>query len=174
MKHKQSGSTMLEFALCGVPLIFVWISTVQMALGMWHYHTLQYATKAAGAYLATHGAGYIAQGNSAIEIENIATVLANAATGVPASSVQVTFTAYKSDRTTNTTHNCELDTCETDTTVWPPNSGGYNTVGNDFEIACEYQWKNSIAMVAGGAGGKGVVNFAAFWLPGHTHQFILF
>lgn len=168
-RKRQSGSAMLEFALCGVPLIFVWISTVQMALGMWHYHTLQYATKAAGAYLSVHGSNYIQQGNSAIEIKDVATVLANSAIGVPASDVSVTFTAYKSDGTTTTTHSCTLSSCETDTTAWPPTN--YNTVGNNFDIHTEYQWKNSIAMFAPG---HGSLNFSSFWLPGHTHQFILF
>jgi len=168
-RRRQNGSSMLEFALCGVPLIFVWISTVQMALGMWHYHTLQYATKAAGAYLSVHGANYISQGNSAVQIKDVATVLKNSAIGVPDTDISVTFTAYKADRTTNTTYSCTLSACETDTTTWPPTA--YNTVGNDFEIHTLYQWKNSIAMVAPG---HGATNFAAFWLPGHTHQFILF
>jgi Flp pilus assembly protein TadG len=169
-RRKTSGSVMVEFVLCGVPMVFVWISTVQMSLGMWHYHTLQYATKAAGAYMATHGASYVAAGNTAPEIENIATVLANAAIGIPASSIQVTFTAFQGNSTaTSTTHSCELDTCESDTTVWPPT--GYNTVGNDFEIKTEFQWKNALAMVAPG---HGTQSFGAFWLPGYTHQFILF
>lgn len=168
-RKKQHGSAMLEFALCGIPLIFVWISTVQMALGMWHYHTLQYATKAAGAYLSVHGANYIAAGNSAVQIKDVSTILANSAIGIPATDVSVTFTAYKSDKTTTTTHSCTLNNCETDTTSWPPTN--YNIVGNDFEIKTEYQWKNSIAMVAPG---HGTTNFAAFWLPGFTHQFILF
>jgi len=168
-RGRARGSAILEFALCGIPLLLVWISTVQMALGMWHYHTLQYATKTAGAYLAVHGATYVAQGNTAAQIKDVATVLANSAIGVPAGEVSVTFTAYKSDRTTTTTHSCTLSTCEGDTTVWPPAS--YNAVGNDFEIACEFQWKNAIAMVVPG---HGAVSFSSFWLPGHTHQFILF
>jgi hypothetical protein len=162
---------MLEFALCGVPMVFVWISTVQMSLGMWHYHTLQYATKAAGAYMSTHGASYVAAGNTAPEIENIASVLATAAIGIPASGIQVKFTAFQGNSTTtSTTHSCELDACETDTTVWPPS--GYNSVGYDFEIKTEFQWNNALAMVAPGPGG--VQKFGAFWLPGYTHQFILF
>lgn len=171
-RRKLCGSSMVEFALCGVPLIFVWISTVQMALGMWHYHTLQYATKAAGAYMSTHGASYVAAGNPAPEVENIASVLANAAIGIPTSGIQVTFTAYQANDTSATTHSCELDTCQTDTTVWPPS--GYNTVGFDFTIQTEYQWKNALAMVAPGAGGKSSVNFGTFWFPGYTKQFILF
>jgi hypothetical protein len=46
---------MLEFALTGIPLIFIWISIVQMAIGMWRYHTIQYAVKTAGAYIVVHG-----------------------------------------------------------------------------------------------------------------------
>ncbi len=172
-RRKQAGSSMLEFALCGVPLIFVWISTVQMSLGMWHYHTLQYATKAAGAYMSTHGASYVAAGNTAPQIKDIANVLAAAAIGLPASGVTVLFTAYKSDGVTTTTYSCALSSCETDPTTWPPTSGSYNAVGNLFEIKTEYQWQNALAMVAPGGGG-GAVKFSAFWLPGFTHQVILF
>lgn len=161
---------MVEFALCGIPLIFVWISTVQMALGMWHYHTLQYATKAAGAYMSTHGASYVAAGNAAPQIQDIAGVLSTAAIGIPASEIQTTFTAYLADGTTTTTHSCRLDNCKTDAAAWPP-TGGYNALLNKFEIKTEYQWHNALAMVTPG---NGTVNFGAFWFPGYTQQFILF
>ena len=170
-RNRQAGSAILEIALCGIPLIFAWISTVQMSLGMWHYHTLQYATKAAGAYMSTHGANYVSAGNTAPQIKDIATVLANQALGIPASGVTVLFTAYKSDGVTSTTHSCTLSSCQTDSTTWPPTTGGYNSVGNAVEIKTEYLWQNSIAMVAPG---HGSVNFSAFWLPGFTHQVILF
>jgi Flp pilus assembly protein TadG len=54
-RKNQRGSARLEFALTGIPLIFIWISIVQMAIGMWRYHTIQYAVKTAGAYIVVHG-----------------------------------------------------------------------------------------------------------------------
>jgi len=164
------GSTLLEFTLCGIPMMFAWISIVQMAIGMWNYATLQYAVKACGAYIAVHGASYIAAGNSAVEIENAASILSSQAIGIPNSGIQVTFTAINSGGTA-TTHTCYLNSCLTDTTVWPPS--GYNAVGDDLEVKANYVWNSALAMVAPGPG-AGPVNFGSFNLPGYTHQFIIF
>lgn len=55
-RNRQRGEALIEFTMVGIPLLFVWISTAEMARGMWQYHTLQYATKMANAYASTHGA----------------------------------------------------------------------------------------------------------------------
>jgi len=47
-----------------------------MAFGMWEFHTLQYASKVANSYLATHGAQYVSVSGSAIQVKNVANVLA--------------------------------------------------------------------------------------------------
>jgi Flp pilus assembly protein TadG len=108
---KQRGNAMVEFALSGVPLIFVVISSVQMAIGMWHYHTLQFAVKEAGAYLAVHGSSTGYCQSNACEIENVAAVLSNRAIGLPAISVYVTFTPVSSADhvTTGLAHSCWLN-----------------------------------------------------------------
>ena len=173
-RERQRGSALVEFAFTGIPLIFVWISIVQMSLGMWHYHTLQYATKLAGEYASFHGANCVANGCGK-QIKDIATVLATNAIGIPPSAVQCTFTAVKSDHTTTcgTPVSCELDTCESNTTAWPPS--GCNAVapsGNDITILTEFQFNPAMGMVGPGAGG--VIKFSSAWFPGFTHQMILF
>jgi Flp pilus assembly protein TadG len=171
----RRGSAMIEFAFTGVPLIFIWISIVQMSLGMWHYHTLQYATKMAGEYLAFHGANCSAGGNNCgVQIKNVAAVLANNAVGIPPSAIQCTFKALANDHATvcGTPVSCELDNCETNTTAWPPS--GCNTAppsGNDITILAEYQLNPAMGMVTPGS--KGMA-FGGAWLPAFTHQMILF
>lgn len=169
-RRRVCGSAMLEFALCGIPMLFAWISVVQMGIGMWHYATLQYAVKACGAYITTHGQSYISAGNAAKQIQDAAAVLANQAIGIPTNSVQVTFTALNSAGN-SITHTCYLNSCLTDTTTWPPS--GYNLDGDDIEVKANYVWSSALAMVAPGPG-SGPVNFGAFNLPGYTHQFIVF
>lgn len=165
-RKKQAGSAMVEFALTGIPLIFIWIGVVQMALGMWHYHTLQYAIKQAGAYLAVHGStsGYCKTNNC--RVQDVASIMATYAIGVPQASINMTFTPVAADHTTKgTATTCVLNSCLTNATAFPN--------GNpEFEIKALYQYKNAIAMVAGGSGGA--MQFRSPWLPAYTHQVVMY
>jgi Flp pilus assembly protein TadG len=178
-RNKRRGSACLEFALTGVPLIFIWISTVQIALGMWHYHTMQYAVKATGNYLAQHGSDCASPNTCQATIESLAGVMKTNSIGVPATALQMTFNAVSSSdhKTVTNTVICTLTNattpangCDQTATAWPPS--GSNAAGNEFEIQAEFQWSPAIGMVAPGAGGA--VKFGSFWLPAYTHQVILF
>lgn len=165
-RKKQTGSAMVEFTLTGVPLIFIWIGVVQMSLGMWNYHTLQYAIKQAGTYVSMHGlsTGYCK--SNSCRVEDAASVMAAYAVGMKASSINMTFTPVASDHSTQgTATTCTLDNCQTNTTAFPN--------GNpEFEIKAEYQFKNGLAMVAPGS--SGVVKFQNPWFPAYTHQVCLY
>jgi Flp pilus assembly protein TadG len=170
-REQQRGGAMVEFTLTGIPLIFIMISIVQMSIGMWHYHTLQYAVKEAGAYLSIHGSstGYCKA--NACQIQNVAAVLKTDAIGIPASSINVTFTPVSSadHATSGTAYSCRLDNCVSDSTTWP--IAGFNSIGSEFEIKALYQWNNALAMVAPGGG---TVRFNSYWFPGYTHQIIMY
>ena len=167
-QRARRGSAMLEFVLSGIPMIFVWIGIVQMSLGMWHYQTLQYATKRAGNYVAHHGSFYIAAGNSAVRIQDAANVLAHAAVGVPASSITVTWTATPAVGAT-TTVTCVLSACKTNTTTWPPVAASFP--GSNITIKTDYVFHSSLAMFVPG---KGSVRFNAANLAGYTRQRVMF
>src|SRR6185437_6347380 len=168
--RKRRGIAMVEFAFTGIPLMFIWISVVQMALGMWHYHSEQYAVKQAGKYLAEHGGDCTTTCN--IEVKNVAAVLQNYAIGIPPSALQVTFkTISGTDHTTVTnTKSCQLDACVTDTTAWPPSNA--STLPADFSIMAEFRWSPAIGIVSDG--GHGSFMFGSFWLPAYTHQLLLY
>lgn len=171
-RQQQRGSAIVEFVLTGIPMIFIWISIVQMAMGMWHYHTLQFAVKAATTYIAHHGSGCSATGNTcANQIKDAAAVLKGIAIGIPANEINVTFTAMKSDGTVGATVTCQLDACVTNTTTWPPTA--YNAPGLDMTIKADYLFRSAMCMVAPGPG-AGPVKFGQFHLPGYSRQFILF
>lgn len=55
LKRKDRGSTIVEFTLVGIALIFVLISIFEMARGMWIYHTLAHVSKEATRFLIVHG-----------------------------------------------------------------------------------------------------------------------
>src|SRR6185295_19930804 len=139
-QRNQRGSAIVEFVLVGIPMMFVWISVVQMALGMWHYHTIQYAVKTTGQYIAHHGSGYVSAGNTAKTIGAAATVLASSAIGIPESNVTVTWTSGA------TTVTGILSACKTDSTTWPPtvNSGP----GQEFTVKADWIFRSAISMYA--------------------------
>ena len=177
-RKRQRGSALLEFTLTGVPLIFMWISTVQLALGMWRYSSMQYAVKATGNYLAVHGAGCASPNTCTTTIASLASIVKTNTIGIPSTVLQMTFNSVSaSDHTTVlSTISCTLSNattpssgCDQNATTWPPSSN--NSAGAEFEIQAGFQWSPAIGMVAPGSG---AVNFGSFWLPSYTHQFILF
>ncbi len=172
MRKRQRGSSLLEFTLAGIPMIFVWISIVQIAIGMWRYHTLQFAVKQTGSYVAVHGSDCSLPGNScAIQIQQAAQVLQSNAIGIPPDLISVTFQVYQPDHTTayGSPVSCTLDNCLTNATVWPP--AGWNDPGYDIEISATYNFQSMVAMFVPGKGGSAV---AGQNLPAYTRQMILF
>jgi hypothetical protein len=162
---------MLEFALCGIPMVFVWISIVQLAIGMWRYELLQFATKTTGAYIVSHGAGCDINSNTCgIQIKNAAQVMRKAATGIPTSAITMTFTPVDKNHTAKgTSVTCRLDNCLTNTTAWPP--AGYRDPGFDTEVSSVFTFRSALWMVAPGAG---KVRFGVYNFKGYTHQMMLF
>jgi Flp pilus assembly protein TadG len=167
--RNRRGSTLVEFALIGITLLFAWISIIEMSRGMWNYHSLQAAIKIAGGYTALHGATCAEAPNACtIQVKDILSVLRANAIGIPPASVNVTFTSAS-----GTTKSCNpITTCAADTTQWPPVANGDNAVGKDFTIRADYTFRSALAMVAPGPGGP--VRFGVFNLPAYTRQFVLF
>ncbi|HWD00235.1 MAG TPA: TadE family protein [Candidatus Sulfopaludibacter sp.] len=163
----QTGSAIVEFTMTGIPMMFVVISMVQMAIGMWNYHTLQYALKKGGSYLSVHGSatGYCL--NNTCRVQDVATVIAQYATGLNPNNVNMTFipvTSSVDHTTTGTAITCKLNVCKTTTTAFPNGAP-------EFEIKAEYQFKNALGMVAFG---KSPVKFGNPWFPAYTHQIVLY
>ncbi|MGA3241879.1 MAG: TadE family protein [Bryobacteraceae bacterium] len=178
-RKRRRGSALVEFTFTGVPLIFVWLSTVQIALGMWHYHTMQYAVKTTGSFLSMHGSDCASPNTCAVTIANLAAVMKYDTIGIPPSALQMTFNAVSAadHKTVTSSVTCLLTNattpasgCDQNTTPWLPT--GSNTPGSEFEIQALFQWNAGIGMVAPGAGAN--VKFGSFLLPAYTHQMVLF
>jgi Flp pilus assembly protein TadG len=168
----RRGSAMLEFVLVGVPLIFVWISIVEMSIAMWYNHTLAYAVKMAGTYASVHGAKYLAASGTTGLLKNTATVLRDNAAGMLPSTITVTFKSISGTdhSTVLATYSCVLSACVADTaTVWP--SSSYNSAGAEFEIVATYTSVGVYGMITPG-GSVGMRALPAF--PAYTHATILF
>jgi hypothetical protein len=161
------GNAALEFCLVGILLVFVWISAVEMARGMWNYDTLQYAAKTAGNYASVHGATCALPANSCtVAISDIANVFQGNAIGILPNQVVLTFTTDSGTATT-----CNLggltNLCSAQTSAWPPS--GDNAVGKTLSIRADYTFASGLSMFAPGGGS---VAFAAVHFPGDTKQVI--
>jgi Flp pilus assembly protein TadG len=173
MKNRRRGSAIVEFTLTGIPLLFIWISCVQMALGMWNYASLQNAVKQTGNYIAVHGADCSKNGNSCtVNVSNVISTFETYAIGIAPASVSVTLTSAS-----GTTVTCSpVTSCSTNSTTWPPTADA--SVGSDIKVRADYTFRTALSMVA--PGGSGVVKFGTsnglgvFDFPGYTHQRILF
>jgi hypothetical protein len=163
---------MLEFILCGIPILFVWIGVAQMSIGMWRYCTLQYAIKLAGTYSAVHGSSCSANGNScSIQIKDAASIIHANAPGLDPTLTNLTFSAISpTDHVTVLSSvTCRLDSCLTNTSAWPLSS--YAAPGQELSIQADYLFQSALAMFAPG---NGSVQFGSFHFPGFTYQVVLF
>lgn len=166
-RHKRArGASMLEFVFTGIPTIFALISTAQMSIGMWQYHTLNSALQQAGRYVAVRGNGCTQNGNTcSVTVGTIAQQISTYAVGMPPGLLSVTLTPPGGAATT-----CNpLSNCLTSTTVWPPSP--YNQPGMIFTITGNFTWNPAIGMVWPGSQ---TMRFPSFVLRASTAQEIMF
>jgi hypothetical protein len=154
------GNSLVEFTLVGIPLIFILISTFEMARGMWLYHTLAHAVKAGTRYAVVHGQNCAVLPNScSVSISKIATVIRANGGGLPGSTLTLTFTPPSGAATTCTLANCIANYTSG---YWPPS--GANSPQSKVKITGVYPFNSAIAMFWPGAGrtkSPGTINFSA-------------
>lgn len=163
-RNQWGGSTLIEFTLVGIPLVFVLVSVFELSRGMWTYHTLAAAVKRGTRYSVVHGQDCNQVGNACtVTIAQIAGVIQSAGPGLLPDQFTLTFTP-----STGTPVTCVVGTgllpadCRSNTTTWPP--AGANGVGQDVKIAGTYPFRSMISMFWAGDGIVpvfGAVNFSA-------------
>jgi hypothetical protein len=141
-----SGNSVLEFTLSSIPLIFIILSSLQMSVAMWNYHTLNETVNITTRVVALRGADCASAGCS-MTVGGITTMVANKGIGLVPASLNVSLT----DATGSIT--CHpVTTCESSTTVFP-RSGG-NSVGQVVAISASYPFNSAIAMFVPGVGAQ--------------------
>lgn len=117
--------------MAGIAGVTLLISTVQLGLAMWNYHTLAFAVHETNRYIASHGRSCTTGGNNcAITVGNIANQLKGYAIGLPDTQLSMTLTSQS-----GTVYTCNpLSSCENDTTQWPPVAHFDNIPGNSTKI----------------------------------------
>ena len=166
-KYQRGGSTLIEFVLVGVPIIFVMFSTAEVARAMWLYHTLAYAIREGTRYAIVHGSGCSTAPNScAATIGTIASRIQTVGVGLDQNKLNLTFTPNTGSAST-----CTLANCVTNATVWPPSSA--NSPGMNLTISATYPFASVISIFWTGTGG-GVGPFQPVNFPALSKDIIQF
>jgi len=94
MKNKQRGATMLEFVLVAVPMIFVLVSTFEIARGMWIYGTVSNAVKEGTRFAIVKGSDCTLPPNAcSARISDVATRIQHMGSGLIPTDLTVSFTS---------------------------------------------------------------------------------
>jgi TadE-like protein len=156
------GNATIEFTLVGIPLVFVLISTIEMARGMWIYHTLAYAVKEGTRYAVARGQNNpTAQNNPPTppSYQTICSVVAQAGTGLLQEDLTLRFhSATAKDITctcspTGSTSTSGWPACQAN--PWPPGDNLSvidNQPGETISITGFYPFVSAISMFWPGAG----------------------
>ncbi len=148
-RSSRKGNTLIEFTLVGIPLIFVVVSTFEVARGMWLYHSLVYSIKLATRFASLHGQNCTIEPNHcAVTVGDIAQLIRSAGSGLDPSRMNVVFTDN-----TGSTLTCSMTDCLSDDTPWPPNNA--NMPGMRIGISAKYTFRSAISMFWPGASRQG-------------------
>jgi len=162
---KRRGSLMLEFALVGIPTLFLTVSSIETALAMWQYHTLEECAAAGAREVITHGAD--CAGTCTVTVGNVITKIVTAGVGLDSSKLTVKLVSA-STSPTGTTYS-PASSYLSNSTTFP--SGTDATVGDDITVTVTYQVTNPFVMYWPGAG---TATGSAYTLGATSRQRILY
>ena len=166
IRNRQRGSSTLEMALVGIPIVFTLISIFEMSRGMWMYHTLAYSVKVGVRLASVHGQNCINKppgvtNNCPKSIADIANVIRDAAVGLDPDTTLLTFRSSTSAAVPcfmSSSSASSLTTplgsgvgCLSLTTPWPPDATSENQVGKQIRIDIRTRFRSALAMVFPGA-----------------------
>jgi len=163
---RQNGNATIEMTLVGIPLIFVLISTVEVARGMWIYHTLAYALREGTRYAIVHGVDCSTPPNNcAVQVKDIAAVIEKAAVGLyDTDNFHIEMKSLADDVSGT------LTSALVSTTQFPSAGGG--AIGAPITFSATYPFQSAIAMFWPGAGSG--MNFTSVTFPASSQENIQF
>jgi Flp pilus assembly protein TadG len=154
MTRKERGSAILEFTLVGILLLFVLISTFEIARGMWTYHTLAYAVREGTRYAIMHGKGCASPNTCQVTVGQITALIESAGPGMDPNQTTLTLTPASGSATSDTIANLLSNT-----TKWPPSSA--NAPGQNVQISLDYPFQTFLATLWRPGSGSQVFHLAA-------------
>jgi hypothetical protein len=144
-RARQKGSTILEFVLVGIPIIFILISLFEAARGMWTYTTLSYSVREATRYASVHGSGCGSPQSCPVKVKDIVTLIQSSGVGLDPATTIATFTPATGSAISGT-----LSTLSTNATIFPPSTA--NSPGQNLKITLVYPFRTILAIFWAGDG----------------------
>jgi Flp pilus assembly protein TadG len=150
------GSSLVEFTLVGIPVIFILISVFEISRGMWLYQTLAHSVKEAARFSVVHGANCEGPDHSCLKtVGDVAQVIKDTGVGLEPSLLEVTLgrSCGQAQLTCTTAYTGTLQDLLSGTqslSQWPP--AGANERTFTIEVAAIYPFRSMIAMFWPGAG----------------------
>jgi Flp pilus assembly protein TadG len=144
-KNGRKGSTILEFVLVGIPIIFIFICIFEMSRGMWNYHSIAFGVREGSRYAAMHGVDCASPHTCQVSIGTITGVIRSNAPGIDPATVTLTFTPSSGTATSGT-----MSSLASSTTTFPPT--GANAQGQNVKISANYAFQSILAVFWVGAG----------------------
>ena len=165
MRNRRRGSSLLEFTMLGIPVIFLVTSVITCSVDMWQFYTLAYAVDVTARYAVVHGATCSQNGNTCtITRANMVTFFEGQSPALDTSKVNVTLTDGSGSTNCNPVTSCAASNAQ-----FPASAN--NSVGSDVTIKATYPLINPIAMFWYGSGG---VRAGSFTVGATSTQRILF
>jgi Flp pilus assembly protein TadG len=157
-RRRRRGSSLIEFTIAGIPTILLMITTIEMARGMWMYHTLAYAVKETSRFLVVKGSDCKESGNNcAITIGQMFNKFKESGLGLDPAKLTLTVTT-----STNKTV-CNADTpCAGNADPWPLDSG--TVPGQWVRVEASIPFQSAILIIfptSGTVSKLGEVTFSA-------------
>ena len=151
----QRGSSLLEFTLVGIGIMFVLISVFEISRAMWVYNTLAHAAKQAVRFAIVHGSN--CDGACTKTVAQIADEIALNGVGLETDQLQVRMATGCGGAPDSSNKGCSetpsyatLDSLRQINTRWPPE--GNNAMFSNIEIELRYPFRSALAMFWPGAG----------------------
>lgn len=170
-RKTERGNALIEFTLVGIPLIFVLLSTFEMARAMWTYETLAYAAKEATRFVIVKGQNCALMENECwVTVGRVAQEIRRAGVGLDASQLSVTLIAGSSLGPKSLTAHLA------DTTPWPvlnpadPDAAA--APGRTLRIEVRYPFRSVMAMLWPGTGEAQI--FGAYTFRAQSEEQIQF
>jgi Flp pilus assembly protein TadG len=162
---RRRGSSVLEFTLVGIPIIFMLVSIFEVSRGMWNYHAIAYAVREGTRYASVHGTNCSTAPNACtVTIAQITQRILDSGAGLSSNQLTLTFTSNGGAIT------CLASNCLLNATVWPP--AGSQSVGNNITIRGTYPFVSALSMFWPGSGSG--VNFGTFNFPASSRETVQF
>ena len=165
MRRGHRGSSIVEFTLVGIPMVFVLISIFEMSRGMWMYETIAHAVREGARYAVVHGQTCAALPNKcSVTSADVATAISNAAVGLD--PTQFTVTISTGGGAGGSVTQVASDTLQNLVSAGSPaafSSGSTSAPADDVVVYGIYPFKSALAMFwpGGGHTNFAVANLAA-------------